>query len=80
MPKKASAYLRHSQIFSGPGQIFMRRRLRMRALHLLALPMTFIRQSSPHTHSGARVQHLMLWVLAALVPGLAAQVLAVWAG
>lgn len=36
--------------------------------------MTFIRQSSPHTHSGARIHHLMLWVLAALVPGLAVQV------
>lgn len=35
--------------------------------------MTFIRQSSPHSHSGARVHQLMLWVLAALVPGLAAQ-------
>jgi Na+-translocating ferredoxin:NAD+ oxidoreductase subunit D len=35
--------------------------------------MTFIRQSSPHTRSGTRVQHLMLWLLAALVPGLAAQ-------
>jgi Na+-translocating ferredoxin:NAD+ oxidoreductase subunit D len=36
--------------------------------------MTFIHQCSPHTHSGARVQHLMVWLLLALLPGLAAQV------
>ncbi len=39
--------------------------------------MTFVHPSippsSPHTHSGARIQQLMLWVLAALLPGLAAQ-------
>lgn len=35
--------------------------------------MTFIRQSSPHTHSGARISHLSLWLLGALLPGLAVQ-------